>query len=167
MRTKLFAAGLALLIFGLLPLPSQAQYGGGWKYMLVRTLGPPLINRGINYFMSRRGHVFDGPEQERSSPPPSYNSYSPPRTYAPRTAQRRTAVSHSVPPSNSHQSSGSSSRTAKLEVPPPPKMLVPPPPPGVPTGAVLGMYPSDMNKLAGDVPPPPKIDQAPHKKAQQ
>lgn len=165
MRTKLFAAGLALLTFVLLPLPSQAQYGGGWKYMLVRTLGPPLINRGINYFISHHGHILNGPEPEQSGPPPrSYNSYTHQPT-ATRRPARRTTVSHSVPPSN--HSGSLSSHSAKLEVPPPPQLLVPPPPPGVPTGAVLGMYPAGMNKLAGDVPPPPKIEQGASRKGPQ
>jgi hypothetical protein len=166
MRTTFFAAGLALLTIALLAPPSEAQYYGGWKYMLIRTLGPPLINRGINYFMNHRGHVFDDSPQQQYSPPPSYKPYNASRKSPHPT--RRTTVSHSVPPTKSHSSSSSPYRTAKLEVPPPPKMLVPPPPAGVPTGAVLGAYPADMNKLSSDVPPPPKITETPaQKKTQQ
>jgi hypothetical protein len=38
-------------------------------------------------------------------------------------------------------------KKGSLEIPPPPKTMVPPPPPGVPTGAVLGMFPAELNQL--------------------
>lgn len=136
--TKFFAAASALLTITVLaPQPGWAQYAGyppqrgGWKFMLLQTLGPPLINRGFDYLMRKSKET-----QYR----PSYS------------AAPKATASHTVPPPPStprrtpyKAPKQSSSRSTKLAVPPPPQTLVPPPPPGVPTGAILGQYPPELN----------------------
>lgn len=136
MRIKFFAAVSALAITFLHPLPGRAD----WRDTLIRIVGPPLVNRGINYLLSSKHN-----SSSASSKPAS-----------PKTKPPAPVVSHSVP----KQSYGSLPRSTKLEVPPPPQTLVPPPPPGVPTGAVLGLYPADMN----DVYSPPQNSKAPPKR---
>lgn len=138
MRIKFFAAVSALAITFLHPLPSRAD----WRDTLIRIVGPPLVNRSINYLFSSK-HT-------------SSSAKSKPSTAPPKTKPSAPVVSHSVP----KQTSGSLPRSTKLEVPPPPQTLVPPPPPGVPTGAVLGLYPQDMNEVYAP-PSNPKISPKP------
>jgi hypothetical protein len=167
MRIKFFAASLAFLIVTALPLPSRAD----WRSTLIRVIGPPLINRGLNYLMSNREHRAGAPAQQAYGMPyaqPYNQQYSQPYSQPAHKPARPRApvVSHSVP-----RQSSSTASAGKLEVPPPPKLFVPPPPPGVPTGAVLGLYPPDTNyESESDTAPKtaslPKPAPDAHKKAQ-
>jgi hypothetical protein len=140
MRIKYFAALLALANLILLPLPSRAD----WRDTLIRVVGPPLVNRGINYLFS--GKRAGGPRNRSavSRAAPTWADTAPSSGGSPAYIPPRPVVSHSVP----KQTKAVSASSTKLQVPPPPQTMVPPPPPGVPTGAVLGMYPIDLNEIS-------------------
>lgn len=131
MRIIFFAALLAFLFFFQTVQPSYAD----WKDSLVRAVATPLVNRAMNY-------LFDRP---RSTATKSTRAVKPPPT---------------VPPKKTYSVPVPSTSSAPVEIPPPPKTMVPPPPPGVPTGAILGMYPQEFNQVE----PPAILYPKPEKK---
>jgi hypothetical protein len=178
MRIKSVSAGLAFLVVVLIPQPAHAD----WRDTFIRAVAPTLVNRGINYLLSRPRQK--APQQETSyyNPPPQQQYYDPPQQYyEPPAAPKKQVVSDTVP-KQKPKSSGyvppppvidrvdvknPTTKKGNLEIPPPPKTMVPPPPPGVPTGAILGMFPEELNQLPAVQPTsnaprvkpsPPKIE---------
>lgn len=153
MRIIIFAAGLAFLYS---VLNAQASYAD-WKDSLVRAIATPLMNRAVNYVFDRPSSNYRAPyavpapkkvaRKNTSTPAKSNYSGAPTTSYLPPPP-----VIPGVVPST----------TKSPDIPPPPKTMVPPPPPGVPTGAILGLYPQEFNvEPPAVLKPQPEKDEAP------
>lgn len=136
---------------------SQPACHADWRDSLIRALAPRLVDKTFDYLLRNRARHTALPAPAGA---PQWTSGT--DTAAAQPATRTSAVKKTL---GGPASTGSK---ASVSVPPPPNTLLPPPPPGVPTGAVLGLYPQQMNNdpqalsaslkpLHKSDPPPPRI----------
>lgn len=131
---------------------AQPACHADWRDSLIRSMAPRLVDRAFDYLLRDR----------------SRRATAAPASFAPRwvsttgaaSPASKTTISGATSTATQAPSASSNSRATSAAVPPPPKTLVPPPPPGVPTGAILGLYPQQMNvdpeALSAMLKPPPK-----------
>lgn len=177
-KVRLPAAAFLLALFF---ASSQPACHADWRDTLIRAVAPRLVDRSLDYFM-RTGSRSSARQTPTAVPsrPKATNSYQPPTE----RGDYHPAQSYSSPVAKSNPLANQSATTAgkraagRLEVPPPPNTLVPPPPAGVPTGAILGLYPPELYKDAlqtslptkpvrKGAPPPPQLVASAKKKTEQ
>ncbi len=143
---------------------AQPACHADWRDSLIRSMAPRLVDRTFDYLLRDRSRRAAAPP---TSAAPRWVSTTGAARPAPKTTTGRATGAATQASSGSGTSAGNS-RAASAAVPPPPQTLVPPPPPGVPTGAILGLYPQQMNvdpeALSASLkpprkgaPPPPRI----------
>lgn len=162
MQIRLQSLALAFFVTVICAPPSRAE----WKETLIRSIAPTLANRGMIYLLRNTQAVHPQPTSTAGSYAAPIDSVAyQPRIERPSMKTRNLSAQKQLPPkpiiTNAEMGTGptkqtgssksvsrSSPQSSLLSIPPPPRSMVPPPPPGVPSGAILGLYPEELAPLA-------------------